>query len=114
MKPARRLVTAAAVAVLALALVAGPAAAKKAPKGQFTYYATIDCGSGPIEVGSTDDLWAPLVDVQSGKKYTPVAWHVTFAGGSLDENKKGEPKKHAVDCSYDDGVATGTVTVKRA
>ena len=32
---------------------------------------------------------------------------------AIDEVKKRE-RKHAVDCSYTDGVATGTVTVKKA
>ena len=112
MKPIRSLVTVAAVAVLALALLAGPAAAKG--KGPFTYFATIDCGSGPVQVGSGDDLWSTLVDLDSGRKYTPVAWHVTFPGGSLDETTKAASKKQAVACSYSDGVATGTVTVKKA
>jgi hypothetical protein len=113
MKPLHTLLTVATAAVLALALFAGPAAAKT-PKGPYTYFATIDCGSGSVEIGSWDDLWAPLVDLDSGKKYKPVAWHVAVGELVIDETKKGEPKKHAVDCSYSDGVATGTVTVKRA
>ena len=113
MKPIRKGVTLVATAVVALSLAAGPAAAK-APKGTFAYYATIDCGSGPVEVGSGVDLWSTLVDVESGKKYKPVAWHVSGDGFAVDETKKGEPKKHAVDCSYTDGVATGTVVVKKA
>ena len=56
----------------------------------------------------------PFVDVDSGKKYKPVAWHVSGEGFAVDELKKGEPKKHAVECSYSDGEATGTVTVKKA
>ena len=113
MKSIRRTVLLALVVCTALALAAGPAAAK-APKGDFAYYAVIDCGSGPIEVGSGEDLWSTLVDTKTGKKYKPVAWHVSGEGFSVDENKRGEPKKHAVDCSYSDGVATGTVTVKKA
>jgi hypothetical protein len=105
----RRLVAAGTVA-LALGLFVSPASAKPA----YTYYATIDCGSGPVEVGSWDDLWAPLVDLKTGRKFKPVAWHVAVGDTVIDETKKGEPKKHAVDCSYDDGVATGTVTVKKA
>jgi hypothetical protein len=107
----RRLATVALTAVTGLALAAGPAAAKAK---DFTFFADIDCGDGVVQVGSGDDLWSALVDLDSGKKYKPVAWHVTFPGGSLDENKKGEPKKHAVECSYTDGVATGTVIVKKA
>lgn len=110
MKFARKLFT---VALAALALVAGPASAK-GPRDGFSYFATIDCGSGPIEVGSGDDVWSPLVDLDSGRKYKPVAWHVSGDGFAFDELKNGEPKRHAVECSYDDGEATGTVTVKKA
>jgi hypothetical protein len=80
----------------------------------YTYTATIDCGSGPVEVGSTDELFAPLVDLASGTKYKPVAWNVAVGDRVIQATKQGEPKKHAVDCSYTDGVATGTVTVKKA
>jgi hypothetical protein len=114
MKLMRRLATTVVLVVALVALAAGPAAAKKPRAGEFTYFATIDCGKGAVEVGSGDDLWSPLVDLKSGKVYKPVAWHVSFGDSSLDENKKGEPKKHAVACSYTDGVATGTVTVKKA
>lgn len=107
----RKLVAAGTVA-LSLGLLVSPASAK-APKAPFTYYATIDCGSGPVQVGSWDDLWAPLVDVKTGRKYKPVAWHVTVGDLVIHEYKNGEPKKRAVDCSYDDGVAKGTVTVKK-
>ena len=113
MKPIRRGVTLAATVAVALSLGAGPAAAK-APKGSFDYYATIDCGSGPIEVGSGTDLYSTLVDLDTGKKYKPVAWHVSGDGFAVDDAKKGATKKHAVDCSYTDGVASGTVTVKKA
>lgn len=111
MKPLRTLLTVAATAALAMSVMAGPAAAKT-PKAPYTYYATIDCGAGPVEVGSWDDLWAPLVDLESGKKYKPVAWHVAVGEFTIDEVKR--ERKHAVDCSYSDGVATGTVTVKNA
>jgi hypothetical protein len=112
MKPLRTLLAVAATTTLALAVTAGPAAAKK-PKGPYTYYATIDCGAGPVEVGSWDDMWAPLVELESGKKYKPVEWHVSVGEIVIDEVMKRE-RKHAVDCSYTDGVATGTVTVKKA
>ena len=112
MKPLRTLLAVAATTILALTLTAGPAAAKK-PNGPYTYYATIDCGAGPVEVGSWDDMWAPLVDLASGRKYQPVEWHVTVGGLAIDEVKRRE-RKHAVDCSYSDGIATGTVTVKKA
>lgn len=113
MKSMRKLYAAGTAATLALALVAGPASAK-APKGPYDYYATIDCGPGPVEVGSGSDLWAPLVDLSSGKKYKPVTWDVAVGEFVLQAFKNGAPKKHAVECSYDDGEATGTVTVKRA
>jgi hypothetical protein len=116
MKAMRKIFTLATAVVVASALMAGPAAAKgpKDPKGGFDYVATIDCGSGPMEVGSGVDLWSTFVDLDTGKKYKPVAWHVSGDGFAVDELKKGEPKKHAVECSYSDGVATGTVTVKKA
>ena len=107
----RRLATVALTAVTGLALAAGPAAANK--KDDTSFPADIDCGAGVIHVVSGADLWSPFVDVETGKKYKPVAWHVTFPGGSVDELKKGEPKKHAVECSYTDGIATGTVVVKK-
>ncbi len=113
MTPIRKLMTLGTVAVVAMSILAGPAAAKP-PKGGFSYFAQIDCGSGPIEVGSGDDLWAPLVDLRSGKKFKPVAWQVSGEGFAVDETTKGVLKKHAVVCTYSDGVATGTVTVKKA
>jgi hypothetical protein len=113
MKSLRTLLAAAMATALAVALLAGPASAKT-PKAPYTYFATIDCGSGPVEVGSWDDLWAPLVDVKTGKKYRPVAWDVAVGELVIREYKDGEPKKRAVDCSYSDGVATGTVTVRKA
>jgi hypothetical protein len=107
-----KLLPAALAAALALAVCAGPAAAKQR---EFAYYATIDCGSGPIEVGSGEDLFAPLVDLSSGKRYKPLAWDVAVGDDRIQEVKPGAKiKKHAVDCSYTDGVATGTVTVAKA
>ena len=116
MKSMRPLVAAATAAALSLALVVAPASAKK-PKdpGPYTYIATIDCGSGAVEVGSWDDVWAPLVDLESGKQYMPVAWDIRVGTFVFQEYKHGEPKKRAVDCSYsDDSGAEGTVTVKKA
>ena len=111
MKAMRRIFTLATAVVVASAPTAGPAAAK-APKG--AYVATIDCGSGAVVVGSGIGQWSTLVDVDSGTTYKPVAWHVSGEGFVVDELKKGESKRHAVDCSYTDGVVTGTVTVKKA
>ena len=82
------------------------------PSGD-SYVAQIDCGDGPREVGSSDDLWAPLVDLQTGTKYRPIAWKVSGEGFTVDETN-GKPTKHSETCAYDDGVATGTVTLKKA
>ena len=109
----RKLFAAGMTAAALLGLTAGTASAKPG-KHDFTYVATIDCGSGPIQVGSTDAQWAPLVDLASGRKYQPVAWDVFVDGREIQASKGPKLPKHSVDCSYDDGVATGTVTVKKA
>ena len=109
----RNLLAAGVAATLALTLLASPASAKRTAP-EFTYTATIDCGSGPVAIGSTDDMFAPLVDLASGKRYRPVAWDVVVGDRAIQEAKNGhEPKRRAVDCSYSDGVATGTVTVRK-
>ena len=108
-----RLTTFVTAALVALSLLAAPASAKKPPRAeQFSYVAQIDCGDGVREVGSSDDLWAPLVDLETGTKYRPIAWKVSGEGFSVDETD-GKPTKHSVTCAYDDGVATGTVTLKK-
>ena len=108
-----KLLTAALAATLALALCAGPAAAK--PSREYAYYATIDCGSGSTEVGSGEDLYSPLVDLASGKRYKPLAWDVSVGDTHIQDVKPGAKfTKHSVECSYTDGVATGTVTVAKA
>ena len=112
MKATRRIFTLATTAVVASALAAGPAAAK-GPKEKVSYPADIDCGSGVIHVVSGADYWSPFVDVATGKKYKPIEWHVSGDGFAVDVVKKGEPNKHAVECSYSDGTATGTVVVKK-
>ena len=113
MSRTHRLTTFFTAALVALSLLAAPASAKKPPRAeQFSYVAQIDCGDGAREVGSTDDLWAPLVDLQTGTKYRPIAWQVSGEGFSVDE-ANGKPNKHSVACAYDDGVATGTVTLKK-
>jgi hypothetical protein len=116
MKYVRRTLAAALIAVLAMAVAAGPAGARhskqpKPPKQSFTYFAVIDCGWGPIDVGSGDDLWSPLVDLKTGRKFNPVAWNVSGDGFAIDETKPGESKRRSLECSYSDGVATGTVNV---
>jgi hypothetical protein len=108
----RKLLAAGMAATTLLGLGATAASAK--PAKAYAYTATIDCGAGPRTVGSTDDLFAPLVDLRTGQKYQPLAWDVVVDGRSIQATRPGKPTKHAVDCSYDDGVAVGTVTVKKA
>jgi hypothetical protein len=104
-----------AVLTVALSLaLAGPAAAKAKPDpADFSFLATIDCGTGPVQVGSTDDIYAPLVNLSTGKKYTPVAWDVSAGDFHFVDATKGAAKKHAVDCDYADDFVTGTVTLKK-
>jgi hypothetical protein len=110
---------AATVVVVFFGLLAGTALAKPKPKSDkdtkpvYTYTATIDCGPGPVTVKSTDDMFAPLLDPDTGRKYQPVAWDVRVGERRIKERKPGRRKKPTVDCSYTDGEATGTVTVER-
>jgi len=112
----RKMLTAALAAILCFGIMAGTASAhskKKAPKPEYTYTATIDCGRGPVEVGSYDDMWADLEDLDSRRTYKPIEWHVAVGDMAIDETKPGERRRQPrVVCSYDDGVATGTVVVK--
>ena len=103
-----KLATLGTAALVALALAA-PASAKQAPRHEFKRVATIDCGDGPRQVGSNDALWAPLVDLGTGQKYKPVAWRVAGEGFAVAVSKK---NAEGEDCSYDDGEAAGTVTVR--
>ena len=105
----RKLATLGTTALVALTLAA-PASAKQPPRHDFQRVATIDCGDGPRQVGSTNALWAPLVDLRTGEKHKPVAFSVSGEGFAVDVSKK-KDKQDAVVCSYDDGEATGTVTV---
>ena len=108
-----RLTTLCSSALVALSLLAAPAMAKKPPRAeQFSYVAQIDCGDGVRDVGSSDDLWAPLTDLETGRKYTPIAWKVSGEGFAVDETN-GKANKHSVVCAYDDGTAKGTVTLKK-
>jgi hypothetical protein len=109
-----------AVAMLTLALGAAPALAggkdrRAKHQPDYVFTATIDCGRGPVTVVSEEDLWAPLVDLKRHRQYFPIAWDVEVEGHPVvQEEKDGVPrglKKHATDCSYTDGIATGTVTV---
>jgi hypothetical protein len=107
----------AALAALVLTLaVAGPASAKQPlpNPADFSYIATIDCGYGPLQVGSTDDIYAPLVDLANGRTYEPVAWDVSFGDFHFVDSKDGVTKHNSVECSYVDEWVAGTVTVKRS
>ena len=103
-------------AVLTLAL-AGTASAKQSPPdpADFSFLATIDCGSGPIDVGSTEDLYAPLVVLSNGKKYDPVAWDVSAGDFHFVDVKEGftVTRRNSMECSYVDEWVSGTVTLKR-
>jgi hypothetical protein len=101
-------------AVLSLAF-AGTASADSSAldPADFSFVATIDCGSGPVEVGSTDDIYAPLIDLQTGRKYDPVAWDVSFGDFHFVDTLEGVTKHNSVECSYVDEWVSGTVTVKR-
>ena len=105
----RKLATLGTAAVVAL-ILAAPASAKQPPHHDFARVATIDCGDGARKVGSTNALWAPLVDLRTGEKYKPLAWKVSGEGFAVDVSKNAE--QDAVVCDYDDGEATGTVTVR--
>jgi hypothetical protein len=105
-----KLATIGTAALVALTLAA-PASAKQAPRHEFTRVAAIDCGDGPVKVGSTNALWAPLVDLRTGEKYKPVAFSVSGEGFSVDVSKR-NVGQDAATCSYDDGEAAGTVTVR--
>ena len=91
----RHLATLGLAALVALSLLAAPASAKKKPRAEsFSFVAQIDCGDGPRQVGSSDDLWAPLVDLETGEKLRPIAWKVSGEGFSVDETN-GKANKHA-------------------
>ncbi|MEO8689073.1 MAG: hypothetical protein ABI611_12765 [Solirubrobacteraceae bacterium] len=103
-------------AVLALAF-AGTASADQPPvdPADFSFLATIDCGSGPVEVGSTDDIYAPLVELETGRKFEPVAWDVSFGDFHFVDVKEGftVTRRNSMECSYLDEWVSGTVTLKR-
>jgi len=110
-------ITAVVTAVLSLAL-AGTASAKqpRPDPSDFSFIATIDCGPHhPVQVGSTDDIYAPLVDLRSGREYEPVAWDVSFGDFHFAETKAGATvtKRNSETCSYVDEWVTGTVTLLR-
>jgi hypothetical protein len=106
----------AALAALVLTLaVAAPASAKQPlpDPASFSFIATIDCGHGPVQVGSTDDIYAPLVNLATGRSYEPVAWDVSFGDFHFVDSKEGVTKRNSIVCSYVDEWVSGTVTLKR-
>ena len=107
----RKIVTLGTAAVVAFTLFTVPASATTPPQHEFARYAVIDCGSGPITVGSTNALWTTLTDVKTGQKYKPVAFNVAGEGFAVSVSKN--QTKDSKVCSYDDGEARGTVTVRR-
>jgi hypothetical protein len=100
-------------AVVSVTLFATPASAKKPDPSKFSYVATVDCGKGPFQIGSGDDVWSPFVDLHNGQSYEPVAWHVKAGESLFDLTNPDAPKGKRSVCSYDDGTATGTVTLVR-
>ena len=98
--------------LLCFALIAAPASAKpKPPAASYDVIATIDCGKKPMVVGSGNDLWAPLVDLKTGRQFLPVAFNVVFEGEAIDLVNPDPPRGRQVVCSYEDPDVTGTVTL---
>jgi hypothetical protein len=100
-------------ALLSLAVAGSASAHQPLDPADFSFVATIDCGSGLVEVGSTDDIYAPLIDLATGRKYEPVAWDVSFGDFHFVDTKEGVTRRTSVECSYVDEWVSGTVTVKR-
>jgi hypothetical protein len=103
----------------AIALAAGsaaaPAAADYGPQdpADFPYVATIDCGPGKVEVGSGTRLFAPLVNMETGRRYWPVAWNVRAGKHKIKARKKHRRSPRTLRCHYNDGQAKGMVTIHR-
>jgi hypothetical protein len=114
----RKLFAAGMAALLCLALAAAPASAKKRgdkhTADEFSYIATIDCGRGPMVVGSGDNTSDPFVVLRTGKRFLPVEWHVRWEGGGFDEVIPDAPRGRRMWCTYDDGFAKGWVVVVKA
>ena len=108
----RKLLVAGTATLLTLAIAAMPASAKKHSPDEFDSVAALDCGHGPaMRVGSGLDTASPFVDLKTGKQYLPVEWRVRIGDMAFEEVIPNEYKGHRVVCRYDDGTATGTVTV---
>jgi hypothetical protein len=104
-----------AVSLAAATAAAVPAAADTGPQdpADFAYIATIDCGRGEIQVGSGTRLFAPLVNMETGRRYHPIAWNVTAGEHTIRKTKPRTAGKPRYRCRYDDGQAKGTVTILR-
>ena len=106
----RILFPAALAAVIAFTTLVAPASAKKVAD---EWPATLDCYGKPIAVTSGSNMFSPLVEVRTGKRYKPVAWHVVTSDGRvIDESRGGTLPKRAIACGYADAQASGTVIVK--
>jgi hypothetical protein len=66
----------------------------------------------PVQVGSTDEIDAPLVDLATGRSHEPVAWDVSVGDFHFVDRKEGATLRNSHDCSYVDAWVSGTVTVK--
>jgi hypothetical protein len=62
-------------------------------------------------VGSGENTSDPFVELKTGRIFQPVEWHVVTPGGPFDEVEPDQPRGHRQTCTYDDGVARGTVVV---
>jgi hypothetical protein len=100
-----------AVVALGVAVAAAPAGAASQKAKPKVYTAQLNCGHGTVTVVSGQDLFAPLVQRRTGKRFYPVAWDVKAHGHKVKERKKGFHGR-SVKCHYDDGIAVGTVRVK--
>jgi hypothetical protein len=100
---------------LAGAVAAVPAAADTGPQdpADFAYVATINCGRGNVKVGTGERIFAPFVNMKTGRRYWPVAWNVTAGEHTIRETKPHTGDKRKLRCHYDDGQATGTVKILR-
>jgi hypothetical protein len=106
----RILFPAALAAVIAFTTLVAPASAKKVAD---EWPASLDCYGKAVAVSSGSNMFAPLVEVRSGKRYKPVAWHVlTDDGRVIDESRRSALPKDAIACGYADDKAHGTVIVK--
>jgi hypothetical protein len=98
-----------------LLLAAGPAAADRGPQdpADYAYVATIDCGRGAVQVGTGDRLFAPFVNMETGRRYWPIAWNVRAGKHTVRARKPHARPRPRLRCHYDDGQARGTVTIRR-